>query len=39
VREADLLARFPEFPRRSDDFQTLYVRARAVPPANAGFRA
>jgi predicted SAM-dependent methyltransferase len=39
VREADLLARFPEFPRRNDDFQTLYVRARAVPPANAGFRA
>jgi predicted SAM-dependent methyltransferase len=28
VGEADLLARFPEFPRRGDDFQSVYVRAR-----------
>ena len=27
VTEADLLARFPEFPRRDDDLQTLYVKA------------
>ena len=29
VVEADLLARFPEFPRRDDDLQTLYVKAFA----------
>jgi predicted SAM-dependent methyltransferase len=28
VVEADLVARFPEFPRRGDDVQSLYVRAR-----------
>ena len=27
VTEADLLAHFPEFPRRDDDLQTLYVKA------------
>ena len=27
VAEADLIARFPEFPSRGDDEQTLYVRA------------
>ncbi len=29
VREADLLSRFPEFPARNDDFETLAVRAFA----------
>jgi predicted SAM-dependent methyltransferase len=29
IAEAQLLARFPEFPPRHDDFSTLYVRARA----------
>jgi predicted SAM-dependent methyltransferase len=28
VAEADLLARFPEFPVRGDDLQSLYVRAQ-----------
>jgi predicted SAM-dependent methyltransferase len=28
VREADLLARFPEFPRRNDDYHTVYAKAR-----------
>ena len=27
ISEADLLARFPEFPERGDDLQSLYVRA------------
>lgn len=38
VREADLLARFPGFPPRHDDVQSLYVRAtgRATGPAVAG---
>jgi predicted SAM-dependent methyltransferase len=30
VRESDLLARFPEFPERHDDMQSLYVRASGV---------
>lgn len=29
VSEADLLRRFPEFPRRNDDFESIYVRAVA----------
>jgi hypothetical protein len=29
VEEADLLARFPEFPPRHDELQSLYVRARS----------
>lgn len=34
VDEAELRARFPEFPLRNDDFQTLYLRARR--PAEPG---
>jgi SAM-dependent methyltransferase len=34
VAERDLLARFPEFPRRDDDLQTLYVRAVASREQN-----
>jgi predicted SAM-dependent methyltransferase len=30
MREGDLLARFPEFPRRHDDLVSLYVRALGV---------
>jgi hypothetical protein len=29
VTEKDLLTRFPEFPERGDDLQTLYVVARS----------
>ena len=40
VSEADLLARFPEFPARNDDAQSLYVTARSPRPKRAsGFRS
>lgn len=33
VKEADLLARFPDFPERGDDLHTIYIRAICPPAA------
>jgi predicted SAM-dependent methyltransferase len=34
VQEQDLLDRFPSFPKRNDDYCTLYVRAMAAKPVD-----